>query len=523
MKKFLLMLTAALFVMSCQIEKELVPDHDFNQSDLAGNKYAISVDDALENLEAFLADTDDPATRSVARVVSSIKPVKYNVLATKGDVDSVDCENLLYVANFEQEQGYAILAADKRIEEKVIAVADEGHLSDATVYTAMELANAERVIVDGYPMDGPGFFTTPETGDEVFMNPNTVSLYDESVNDTMVGNFSLEDVTTEDDDTVGIVANRLEAMQTNLKLVSTPELVTSALCTSYATNQIREFNRLEDEIRKDDFIDGNGGGDSTPVTSTKTETSAWSIKKGVEPILTQYVDWHQGSPFNDLYPWRRKYLIFGHKDRAPAGCFPLAIAKILTHFVYPDTYTYNGYTVNWSELKESFDSATGKKSAAALLRGISSGTNSLYFYQGTFTFPSAATSYMRFLGLANAHSHSYSFDRVKEMINNGKPLIIYSVPGVNVFISHSWNIDGYKIKERTITTKTYSGNTLKETTTRTETCNMVHCDFGWRGASNGYYVSGVFKLNDSRIERDPDSTYDGDKTNYNNLLKVVTY
>lgn len=34
--------------------------------------------------------------------------------------------------------------------------------------------------------------------------------------------------------------------------------------------------------------------------------------------------------------------------------------------------------------------------------------------------------------------------------------------------------------------------------------------------------SGVFKLNDSNIEHDPGTSYGGD-TNYNNLLKVITY
>ena len=73
-----------------------------------------------------------------------------------------------------------------------------------------------------------------------------------------------------------------------------------------------------------------------------------------------------------------------------------------------------------------------------------------------------------------------------------------------------------------ITTKTYIGNTLQDTKTKTETCKMVHCDFGWGGKCNGYYVSGVFKLNDSNIEHDPGTSYGGD-TNYNNLLKVITY
>lgn len=108
------------------------------------------------------------------------------------------------------------------------------------------------------------------------------------------------------------------------------------------------------------------------------------------------------------------------------------------------------------------------------------------------------------------------------MLDNGKPLIIYSVPGIKVFKSHSWNIDGYKVKERTKTINTYKGTTIINTTSKTETTKMVHCDFGWKGKCNGYYTSGVFKLNDSNIEHDPGTKYEG-STNYNNHLKVITY
>lgn len=521
MKKILSVLMVTLSVISCQKEQELSPELNLCNETPTENVYAISVDCALANLEAFMDERDDHETRSVkARTVSSITPIKYNSTITRSVNENLECENLLYVANFEDEQGYAILAGDTRIEEEVIAIADDGHLSDATVYTAMELANAERIIIDDYPTTGAGFFTTPETGDELFINPNTVSLYDETKNDTFVGNFSLDDIGAEDEN-----GNPIELTQTDLELVSTPELVTSTLCVSYALNEIREYERLEYfQPVQDELIIGGGGssgsGSSTP--RTETSTSSWSVKESVSPILSKFVSWHQRSPFNDLYPKKRKYVIFGTKRNAPAGCFPLAIAKILTHFEYPNRYTYNGYTVNWTELKNSYNSTVGKQSAAHLLKGISSGCDSWYFYAGTFTFPSEATSYMRFIGLNNAHSYNYSFDRVTGMIDKGCPLIIYSVPGINVFKSHSWNIDGYKIKERTITTRTYIGNTLQDTKTKTETCKMVHCDFGWGGKCNGYYVSGVFKLNDSNIEHDPGTSYGGD-TNYNNLLKVITY
>lgn len=414
MKRVICILIMALSLMSC--EDKLVPQSNLNDSDdtRTENIYSISVDDALANLNAFMAATESPVTRSEARrVVGSIVPIKYNLMSTKASLDIMDCENILYVANFKERQGYAILAADTRIEEPVIAIIDEGYLSDSMVYSAMELANVER----------------------------------RGINDAMVGNFSLNDI----------------------------EIVTSSFCLSYAVNQIRTAG--------------------LPTSSSDITAAVWTIKKSVSPILVQYVQWNQNSPFNDLYPNTKSLILFGSERKAYAGCFPLAIAKILTHLEYPGEYTYDGYTVDWKELKRSYTSDAGKLSAAHLLKGISDGCGSWYFYEGTFTFPSLASSYLRSLGLNNAYSYSYSFETITEMIDDGCPLIIYAIPGINITQSHSWNIDGYEILERT-------------DTSTPQISNMVHCDFGWRGNGNGYYVSGVFKVNG---------------THYNNYLHLIAY
>lgn len=148
--------------------------------------------------------------------------------------------------------------------------------------------------------------------------------------------------------------------------------------------------------------------------------------------------------------------------------------------------------------------------------------DSWYFYDGTFTFPEKAASVMHKLGLKNAKTYGYSWERVVTLLDNGCPIIIYGMPNKNIFQSHAWNIDGYKIKKRTITYKTYKGGTLEKEQTETEILNMVHCDFGWGRPSNGYYVSGVFNTKDSRIERDPNS--DNEKNhNYNDYLHVIMY
>ena len=41
------------------------------------------------------------------RRVKDIFPVEYKKDVTRGDVNDIDCENLLYVVNFEDEKGFA--------------------------------------------------------------------------------------------------------------------------------------------------------------------------------------------------------------------------------------------------------------------------------------------------------------------------------------------------------------------------------------------------------------------------------
>ena len=472
------------------------------------NSHVISVERALLSLQDFLDASQEEKTRTVMndRKISDVFAVEYKTLTTRAvSAPNLDCKDLVYVANFEDNQGFAVLAADDRIADEVMAVTSDGSLSRETIYSAMEdIFSNERPVVEDFPLTGEGFFTVDEYPDEIFMNPNTVSLYDEKLGDDLVGNFSLDNTGAEDENGNPILTRSLCKNPDDH-----PGRIVSSLCLSYAIDRIDSYG-------------GGGGGSGSGSTKTETSTTAWSNVKVVAPILSKYVSWRQESPFNDLYPRRRRYLLFGHRKKAPAGCFPLAISKIMTHFEYPNSFTYNGYRVNWSALKNGYTSTTGAQSAAALLRAVSAGCDSWYFYAGTFTFPGKATSYMKFAGYDNARSYNYKYSRVVGMLDKGCPLIVYAIPGINIFRSHSWNIDGYKIKAREIITKKYVGGVLKEVINKPDTCEMVHCDFGWKGLCNGYYVSGIFKLNSSDVEFD--NPYDkGKNTKYNTLVKIVTY
>jgi len=500
MKKltYLFLFIGIVFTISCQDD---VPCGNLPNIQTVNNKYSISEESALAYLADFFDETE-PDSRGGKKIsVKSIKPIKYNRVASRAMQDTIDCENLLYIANFEDNQGYAVLAGDERIPDKIIALADTGNMNGD------ELERNNWIIFEGYPLTGPGFYTTPETGDELFMNPNTVNLYIDSISDTLVGNFINDNI-----DAVDEFGNPITTSSDSLEWI---ERLSTTLCVNYA------LNGIDSEIRDNTLILGDEGGILPPPT-TKVETSPWTITSRVSPMLTNYAYWHQHAPFNDLYPTKRKYGFFGPRRRTYAGCFPLAISKLLTYFKTPNEFYHNGYLVSWNALNLNFNWLEGKKSAAHLLKGISNICDCWHFYGGTFTFPGKAAHAMRLLGLNNSDTYRYSWERVTTMLDKGCPIITYAMPGIDITSSHAWNIDGYKIKERTITYRTYIGETLKEERTEKEILNMVHCDFGWGGTSNGYYVSGVFKSKDTRVEQDSD--YFGEKEfKYNSYIHIIMY
>lgn len=532
MKKSLCAIMAALLLLSCQ-EEELCTSPTPIEKPIAEHTFTIPVDSALANLAAFMADEETSTTRSAAvRVVSSVIPIKYSSKMTRSTGANVDCENLLYVANFENEKGYAILAADTRIGDEILAVVDEGSLSEATVCAVMDMVDEEeRIIYEDYPLTGPGFFTLPETGDELYMNPNTVNLYIEAENDTLVGNFCLNDEDYENDSIIDFKPNPENTS-------STPELLTTSLCVSYAMNEIMSNDQpLPMKPKPDDDSEevgdnggtsgiGSGGSGSGDVTiTTETIVSNWVVKEKVSPMLTTYVKWKQGSPFNKYCPVKKHPFKKWKEPKATAGCFPIAISKVMTHLETPNVYDNDGYTIDWKELKKSvnsYKSYLGEMSAANLIKKICDECDCLYFYGATFAFPFKVVSYLNSIGFNNVKKTKYNFDRVKTMLDSGSPLIICSIPGVSIKNSHSWNIDGYEVRERIITTKTYRNGILNNTTQKTETKKMVHCDLGWGGPCNGYYISGVFDLNGDDVEFD---WYNDSGSDYyfNNYLRIITY
>ena len=97
----------------------------------AENPHAVPVEQALEELQSVLEEIDTPAEDGAV---------------TRSEA-TADVEDLLYIVNFENEAGYAILGADDRLEP-VYAVVDEGSLTTEEFRYAVTITD-EQAQADG--------------------------------------------------------------------------------------------------------------------------------------------------------------------------------------------------------------------------------------------------------------------------------------------------------------------------------------------------------------------------------------
>jgi putative pyrogenic exotoxin B len=454
-------------------------------TDSGTNPYRISEEEALANLDAFFAANSGGNTRTSAPAprVKNLIGIRNNDKATRGEAE--DTTTLLYVANFENQQGFALLAADKRIDTPVIGVSEQGEISEDAI-ARYEATYGKRPLYKGFPLDGPGFFTdtVPGGGTETFINPNTVDFYIEEEGEYLIGDF----------DTSGY-----EPLNTmNSSTTPNDELETYIVGSSidYARNNINDNKVNDNHMRDPRGLDGVEIGEGGSGPTDQIEETDVVI---VGPLLSDFVYWRQVGNLNKYFPLAHDPLTLGIVQAA-TGCYPLALAKILAHNRRPEVFTYHGHTFDWNIISN--DRSGSSDEAAFFLRAVADGCNPWYFASGTFVFPKRAARFLKRNEYTNVDNKKYSFDRIKGMIDNNRPLAICGMPDRWIFRAHAWNIDGYR-------TSKYGSKEVK----------MIHCDFGWGGNYNGYYVDNCFNLGSD------DNIYDGrhendDRTlnSYNRLL-----
>ena len=209
----------------------------------------------------------------------------------------------------------------------------------------------------------------------------------------------------------------------------------------------------------------------------------WRITTHYPALL--HTQWGQDEPFNDL-------CFTSDSVKAKAGCVAIALGQIFSAHQFPQSY--NGHNYNWNTILNYMfrpvpvpQYNSGKTSVAYLIHDIgllvemSYGQNSsgAYFYNVPQCFNAFGYSYQV--------RYSYDFNTCLDNIAEGKPVYIR---GVSNYGGHAWVIDGILVRvDTTIQGYDNEGNIIYP-----EEEKYVHCNWGWYGSGNGYFLSGVFDL-----------------------------
>ena len=206
--------------------------------------------------------------------------------------------------------------------------------------------------------------------------------------------------------------------------------------------------------------------------------------RDVEPLIT--AQWDQGPPFNGMCPTGPSGTSTGP---AIVGCVAVGMAQVMYYWQYPPTGIGNisYYDSNYGTIEVDFENAFYDYSAMSDTIGneevqellfhcgaaveMDYGPNGSGAAGGPFSpsdYPSAFSALQEHFGYQssmqflekNNYSDEVWFALIKEELDNGRPVVYDACASVGC---HTWNVDGYQ-------------------------GDYIHCNWGWGGDSNGYYL-----------------------------------
>lgn len=485
-KLFATILSILTFGGMVSCTNEMICDYgilDIESSEQPQSPYHIPLSEALGNLESMMNEMGMDNTRALQRGRWTVQRIPMSAFKPQtrsgGETEVGDA---IYVVNFDNDEGFAILSADDRLPDDVIAVSSRGNLIDFKPY--------------------------PEDGNE----------------DTL----TLEDlyVPADDDYLLGSTS---------------PDRVIGGLVTNYII----------------DWTDNPS--DSTinfkPVPRL-TYTYHYEYHVNVPEILT--TTWHQNSPFNTYcdkryyyYNWlgNEKSSVeaynydaeakwgegFIRSEDLPAGCVAIAVAQILAYNEFPsvgsvinefDAMPWDSLVMNKFGL-DGIGQIRQSHCLAKVAHCIGVGCYMQYGFLGknqSFATPVAAAQYLEDVGYSNAEVTWYDFNKVKSMLDDNRPVFVGAVRLNGDIGGHAWVVDGYKSLLRTTIAKNTAGQVVSTTTTTTGF--YVHCNWGWEGASDGWFANGLLEdkyIETNNAESFDDTTVTPKNFHYDYWFRMVEY
>lgn len=404
---------ALLFFVSCSEDSlETITDNT-NKTEIS---YKVTPEEARNIVQEFVDEMETNlqtrnSVKEQRKEIANIDVLRSNFIKTRAEENNIpiDLDTLIYVVNFSNNNGFVLVAADKRTEP-IFAVVDEG-------------------------------------------------------------NFQFEQCQKEEND----------------------------MFLTFLDNAI--YTELED-IKKFDN-----------ESQTRATSKGWTINTKYSPILkTKWSQGGQNSP--NSYG---KYC-----PNKTTGCTVTATAQILSHFKTPShvSWSYNGSggssDLHWTQILSDCEKYNGYLSenntpqslneVAHLCRYLGNAFGADYKSNGSTGVKEGKPIdwFNDWSGLKATKLKDYNESQIISAVKSGNPVYARGNSGRKKFLGitvkytggHAWVYDGYI-----------------SATKDEKQQNLIHCNWGWGGSRNGYYLSKVFntpsgaEINDNEVTRGGTANY----------------
>ena len=442
MKKYLLILMSFVLIMAVSCTKEAMtenPDRKSVGTEASNKTKALDyLDRLLEDLYAGIPEYNPDNVEALT--AGQICPTKSN---TVPHIDNSN-DTLLYIVNFNNNNGYAVLSAMTSAKNPVFCVTESGCI------TAEDFRRADE------------YLQSLSSLDEIEHDIGSRDPYINDIGETFV-----------------------------------PAIILSRVYMGDLP-----INFSDDDEEADD--------DDEPARLYDTV-----VVSKIGPFLE--TKWTQYSPFNDF---------LNNKD-IPAGCVAIATAQILAHNEVAPKDSFNGHPYDWDLMKTVYNykdfsykgGAEAQEIVSAFSKEVGKYENCRIRYRENDSYGYADGAKRTF--------KNYGYKDVKKYLGFGKKkqekVIAQLTYGLPVYIDgldkswsgHAWVIDGFFVRN------IYYASTGK----LKEQERMFHCNWGWHGASDGYYSQGIFNTEDRIEEDETDTAPSGDSQpgNYTWHYRPITY
>lgn len=419
-----------------------------------------------------LFDENSARARSIPKQTANVVPLGSNV-SSKGRSATNEDDILVYIVNYANEQGYAVISFDDR-DGDVLAYFEEGNfnLQDTVEDAALKLHIDMMLAYQQYTRNQ--IKTAEEQGMEYVGSMESIDFDNEGQPSITrgIGGAGLP----------GLPGNTPNPNYQDRRWEGKDNAITAA--EKRYPNVVFGTQNNPPNIP---FSTGQPGalGPDTPCPTPPycnppvqnydqyyyyygatyiASRTVYEKAEYIEPLIKTY--WSQREPLNYNVPMCQIPFHFNCKDIRHAGCAPIALGQMMTYHRWPLEYTCGSHThpLNFElwEKKKSNDDLSASDfgdDVGKFIREIGqrlgvtytcNGSGPMSLGSGTGGVQNVFISFKYSIGYNGAWNYkdADNFWRVRQSIVDKQPIFIYGFPRgwtgfLNYFNGHTWILDGY--------------------------------------------------------------------------------